>query len=343
MTITSWSYTFLSLPGSPGYLMFNPPLKYSNISCTLSAEYESSILSCTATHEDSGSLSTQIDEVNAYCQESCHNAIKAFSSCLTRSGSDGSLLLRYWDSGCMTSPSDTSKNCLVERMKLLKEKGSDYTVLSNNTEGSISCNACTRVSMAKMIENYDYLKGKAEFANNMPSPNAVSLAKDNIQEKCGKSYSELELSEGGNSSPQELPIYAIVLMIVAAVLLVVGIAIYLFKRKSRKREEVQAFSSSYNSLQPSSDSLRDNYNGKPTYYDNAGYGGPNPYASEFIHDSNYGQPANLPQPRFSNLDDSTLAQTTSDQTNISNDSRQQGIHSFQDAHYDNMRVTAFDK
>ena len=280
MAITQWSYTFISLPTSPGYLIFNPTLKYSNISCLLSPDYQSSVLSCSATHEVTGTVATQLQEVSRYCTDSCHNALIAFVSCMDNSGLDGSLVTRYWDSGCMKNPNNASSICLVERLKLLEDKSADSSVLSQNLKGPIACDACTRVSMQQMIDNYDYLASKPAYSNSMPSAQAVQSAKDNIQTQCGKPYSQLENDTSNSSGQQQtvstdgLPMLAIILLIIAGVSFGAALLYFLYNRWQKQQQQPSAQSMIY---QPSYSTLKNEELPVPQFNNNGSLN--RPYSS----------------------------------------------------------------
>eukprot|EP00834_Sanchytrium_tribonematis_P002855 NODE_97_length_20652_cov_0.832093.p5 type:complete len:382 gc:universal NODE_97_length_20652_cov_0.832093:14907-13762(-) len=381
MTISTWSYTFLSLPTSPGYLMFNPPVKYANISCILSSEYESAMLSCTATHENAGTFSVQESEVQNYCKDSCRNAIKAFSSCMTNGGLDGALILRYFESGCVTHPTDSSKICLNERLKLLESKSADPSVLTQGS-GPIACDACTRVSMQKMIENYDYLKSKPDiYGSNMPSSSIVDDAKNNIKSQCGKTYDQLELNAGGpgsSASGDDFPVWAIILLIIGS--LVIGILIlrFLFKRHKKKNQgssenlinqpsystlskpgnniaQESAYYNPYTSQHTSvaaDNYYRDSYNSQPTYIGSSsdGYSNPQP----MVENQQYGHNPNS-FPPHQNVEanrDSFVNAPTPNPSNPVNPVHQDGYHQnvpngsqngYEDQIYDNLRVTSFNQ
>ena len=329
---TNWTYTFLSLPSSTGYLMFSPSIKLSDIACSLSSEYSESIKTCTATHEGTGSSISQMNEVQTYCSDSCHNAMKAFSICMTNSGFDGNLLLRFWDSGCLRNPSDSSQICLVERLKLLSNKGLDATSLSQNTNGPISCDACTRASMQKMIENYDYLKNKPLYSPNLPKSGATDGAKSNIQNQCGKSYDQLALDSSSTpqSASESLPIYAIVLISVFVALFVAFLGFFIY-RNSKKSNEL-SYQTSYSSLANTHQNSKADSLNKPDYYNY------NPRNS------------NLPPPQMVQNENSgtingssNFSHQTFASPSVPSVNSRPSATDYHDSVYDQMRVTSFDK
>ncbi len=324
--------------------MFQPSINYKNISCILSSDFENSILSCTTTHEGSGSVESQLREVQGYCTDDCHNAMRAFAKCMDSSGLDGGLLLRYWDSGCMTHPKDDNKVCLEERLKLLKTKDKDYKSLSESQDGPIACDACTRVSMAKMIENYDYLKSESRYSGNMPSSSAVDNAKNNIQNQCGKPYTQLELNAGGpgtSVNTDDLPFWAIILIIIAGILIGLIIVYLLYKRHKRRHTTPPnaAFAPSYSTLnsqyKPTSEAPIDYYSDPSNSTQNT-----------FVPPQQYPQQDNWHQSMYSDISSNTPLPYPQQQQQFPPQPHQRMPYTgdtYQDPTYDNMRVTHFNQ
>eukprot|EP00835_Amoeboradix_gromovi_P001063 NODE_42_length_29671_cov_0.584810.p5 type:complete len:313 gc:universal NODE_42_length_29671_cov_0.584810:9396-10334(+) len=231
-SISNDTYTFTNIQGASGYLMFKAPFVISNVSCTnLSYEYDGNIKSCYGTSKNAAELVPQ------YCTERCHSALTEVSRCINdKKESDASIILRYWFSHCLASPKNSSNICLVSRLNLLTEKGGDESVLKTTAAWPMTCDACTRVSMARMLDDYEFLKNNPIYAASLPDLSNIQISQENVIRECGNTYDQLEIDPSDTGSRSSLPTYGIVLIVVGCVaaLLLLGLCVRRRCLKSRQ-------------------------------------------------------------------------------------------------------------
>ena len=234
-------------------ITFNHPVSYWNISCDFTSDQA-------ATWFNVPKSGRQV--VRYTCKENYHNVLKVASSCATKSGADGELLLRKWNSECLSHPKNISRICLVERNALLGE--SKIVTVGDFLSGPIDCNACTRLAMSNYLDTIDYLKGNPTYVANMSTLTVTGgqSGMANIKDRCGKPYDQLELeTESVTASDQSgLPTWGIIVIIFAGLLILVFILFSVFKRRKREKKlSVPQMSSSNDVLLPRDDHLDSNY------------------------------------------------------------------------------------
>eukprot|EP00835_Amoeboradix_gromovi_P005748 NODE_576_length_6549_cov_0.390078.p3 type:complete len:326 gc:universal NODE_576_length_6549_cov_0.390078:1658-681(-) len=322
--ISGKNYLYFYLRSSPGYLVFNSTFSVSNVTCDLTLDYEYNDQSCSST--------SKTEAIEGYCSESCHEAKKELAACITKNtNSNGDIVLKYWEGSCIKDPNDPSKICLLERLKMLKEKGLDETFLIKGGSGIISCDACTRLSMENMINNYDYLKSNPEYKGYMPSSSAIKVAEANIIKICGKPYDKLELETSGTNSVESnagpFPTYAIVLLALGCFSALLGIMFCIFLR--RRRHSVP-FSECNESLtaKENTDTEYSSYYSRNNNY----------YVSEYVSEENA---ANTLQIKKNALLSRPQVNTNSYKSQDSGEGPKTNV--YQQSNYDDMRVTYFNK
>ena len=223
------------------------PVKFYNVSCNFTDE----LFGHWVNIPDAG-----LSRFKYACKDGYHRALQVAAACATAVKQDGDLLLRKWDSECITNPKNKTENCLLRRYSLLAQI-SNSTTSGDFLSGPTDCNACTRLSMENLINNLNYLKGNPIYADNLSgfSLSSVTSGQENIKRHCGKSYDQVGLdSEAISDLKSEglaIPIWSIVLMAIAGGVLILGLFFYVIRLRRDK--------SSQQLPHPKIDTLRDSY------------------------------------------------------------------------------------
>ena len=231
---TTWEYTFTNILSSTGYIMLTSPVTYNNISCSLGEASSTMLRQCITPYTDN--IQTQMNNIQLTCQDPCHSVINEFSNCIGLSGGDKSLITRQWDTLCVTNPNNSTDNCLSGRLQLLNNNGGTLIAMTQPLNSQIDCNACTHVSMQKLIDNYDYLRNNPMYASNIQNGNVVEDAKSNIKQQCGKSYDQLGLTDPSTMAPDSgIPGWATALIVLSILCIIIAAVGYYFHKQHKKK------------------------------------------------------------------------------------------------------------
>jgi hypothetical protein len=231
------------LPSAAGFLAI-PNYSYLTFNQNCDIEYPNCLAPQGSAKDIYVSFAGTEKDITDYCNSTCKATVDKYVTCIyTSKGAqkNGGLLKSHYDGICLALPSDSSKNCIVQRKKMLQAKEMNETQIGNilhlPQKGPIVCKECTGNSMQKLIDSSDIWRSEISASDSKIFDSDIAVAKSNIVEQCNVSYEKLMSATTTTTVSASIASWIIPVVVVLVILAMsLSISVFYFQRRRRRRQ-----------------------------------------------------------------------------------------------------------